>query len=144
MHPKSVKTKLIAIFLVLFVCLNGGGALCVAYCQAVLETVSAPAEHCPLKKKADHCDPDGPEKDTASAVASSHELDCCPLTLSFVCGPIETKRFSFESAAVALIADVPTGSPAIPVLTVESPPPAYRGPPLDRRVERVKNCIIRI
>ena|SRR5215211_5631670 len=145
MHLKSFKTKLIAVFLVAFVCLNAGGAMCVAYCQSALEKVSASTEHCPLKKKGNHCDPDSPERAGAPTNSvSSNEVDCCPMTVGFVGGPIEKKTVTFETAAVAVVATIRHEAPTFPDKAAQILPPAYRGPPLDRRVERVKNCVIRI
>lgn len=71
-------------------------------------------------------------------------MDCCPLTLSFVGGPIETKKVSWEMAAVVLTAAVPSEPPAFASLAVNTTQPTYRGPPLNRRIERLKHCIIRI
>ncbi|MGD9589080.1 MAG: hypothetical protein AB7V11_09260 [Pyrinomonadaceae bacterium] len=144
MYQKTVKTKLIAIFLVLFVCLNGGGVLCVAYCQSAFESASAPPEHCPLKKKADHCDPDKSQPDHSVASATDSEMDCCPLTLSFVGGPIEIRSFSYGPTAILPLSIVLPEPVAFRVSSGQTPPSAYRGPPLDRRIERLKNCIIRI
>jgi hypothetical protein len=144
MHSKSLTTKLIAVFLVAFVCLNAGGAMCVAYCQSVLEKASVLADHCPLKKKAAHCDPVKSEEGTSVASLGSNEIDCCPMTVSFIGAPIEKRNLSFEAAAISLVAAVRAELPAVPARAARVSPPAYRGPPLDRRVERVKNCIIRI
>jgi hypothetical protein len=145
MHSKSFKTKLIAVFLVAFVCLNAGGAMCVAYCQSALEKVSASTEHCPLKKKADHCDPDLTEEAGATANSfGSNEIDCCPMTVSFIGGPIEKRSITFETAAISAVATIRHEAPTLPHKALQILPAAYRGPPMDRRVERVKNCIIRI
>ena len=145
MDPKSFRIKLIAVFLVAFVCLNAGGALCVAYCRSVLEKASDPAEHCPLKKKASHCDTENSEPVAAVASLAGNKIDCCPMTISFIGAPIEKKSLFFEPAAVALVVPVRHDPPSVTLNAASQiSPPAYRGPPLDRRVERVKNCIIRI
>jgi len=145
MHLKSFKTKLIAVFLVAFACLNVGGAMCVAYCQSVLERASASAEHCPLKKKADLCDHDSSGQAEAPANSvGSNEVDCCPMTVGFVGGPIEKRTVTFETAAVAVVATLRHETPTLSDKAAQILPPAYREPPLDRRAERVKNCVIRI
>lgn len=145
MHAKSLRVKLIGIFLVAFVCLNAGGAVCVAYCRTVVEAVAASSDHCPLKKKASHCDP-AKKGETASAEDSvgADRIDFCTMTVSFIGAPIEKRTFSLEISAAA----VPTWSTAdFPIsfqAARQNPPPAYRGPPLDRRIERIKHRLIRI
>jgi hypothetical protein len=145
MHAKSSKFKLIAIFLVAFVCLNAGGAVCVAYCQTAMETLSASQDHCPLKKKASHCDPDVVENGFPTAESAGNgQIDCCAMTVSFIAAPIEKRFFSFEPAAALVSLKVRTGFPsAFESAGLASPPP-YRGPPLDRRADRIKHRIIRI
>ena len=66
------------------------------------------------------------------------------MTVSFIGGPIEKKTLTYEAAAIAIAAPARHGPPAILNRAAQISPPVYRGPPLDRRVERVKNCIIRI
>jgi len=144
MHPKSFKTRLIAIFLVAFVCLNAGGTVCVAYCQSAMEAIAAGEEHCPLKKKAEHCDPQPQEKHDTAARAVGESIDCCTMTLSFVGAPFEKRAFSSETAEISVSVKTKFTSPAGFLTTFKTSPPAYRGPPLDRRADRVKHCLIRI
>lgn len=145
MHQKSLKTKLIAIFLVAFVCLNAGGAMCVAYCQSTDKPTTAGADHCPLKKKARHCDPSNQDQNE-SAVNSfrSNEIGYCPMTVSFIAGPIEQKIFSFETVAAPSAAKAEVLPPVFFGHAGQPAMPAYRGPPLDQRPDRLKRCIIRI
>lgn len=133
--------KLTSIFVAAFICLNAGGAMCVAYCQA-FDTV-AESEHCPLKKTSEDCDGQA-EQSSDSAAVLGHELDCCPMTVSFFAGPIEKSSFSFDAAAE--IAEVPQTSIAVRFagLTFSDRSYSYRGPPLDRRTDRLKHCLIRI
>jgi len=145
MRQTSFKIKLVSIFLVAFVCLNAGGAVCVAFCQTTLESVSAPPEHCPLKKKAGHCDPAGEDKNKPAAESiGDGQVDCCPMTVSFVAAPFESKTYSFETPAIAALAKTRFREPAEFQTVQDSPRYAYRGPPLDRRVDRIKHCILRI
>src|SRR5688500_5530036 len=129
MHPLSFKNKVIAIFLVAFVCLNAGGAVCVAYCQSAMEAIAASEDHRPQKKAA-HCDPAGGNRqETADAVESS-KPDCCTMTLSFVGAPIEKRTISFETAEQVIAVKPNFTGPAIFRPSGQSSPPAYRGPPL--------------
>ena len=145
MHSKSLKTKMIAMFLVAFVCLNAGGAVCVAYCQSIGKPVTAGSDHCPLKKKGNHCDPSQQERSSETAASlSSNKLDCCPMTLSFIAAPLEKRAFAFETAPVPALIDEKARSPVFVRNTAQTTIPAYRGPPMDRRPDRLKRCVIRI
>ncbi|HKX83792.1 MAG TPA: hypothetical protein VJL58_06220 [Pyrinomonadaceae bacterium] len=143
MFRRKAYIKLTALFVVAFICLNAGGALCVAYCQNFDE--AAEPEHCPLQKLSDHCDKAQVAQDSSAAYLGYHSPDCCPMTVSFFAGPIEKSSFSFDSAAKIVTASVAvTRSAFIPVRTQYAATFNYRGPPLDHRVDRIKHCIIRI
>lgn len=146
MHARSIKVKLIAIFLVAFVCLNAGGSICVAYCQAALETLAASKDRCPLKKKASHCDPGKADSnDLAADSIGSDKIDCCTMPVSFIGAPVEKRVFSFETAApAAAVVKVVWDFPVTFRSARQRHSPVYRGPPLDRRTERIKHKVIRI
>lgn len=143
MYHKSFKTKLIAVFLVAFVCLNAGGTACVAYCQTSNITAEAP-DHCPLQKKASHCDPAGPSNESTANATSSKKMSCCPMLVNFFAAPVEKRPFSFETAAVVPVAEEYSAKPLFLRKAEQVLIEAYRGPPLDRRVERLKHRLIRI
>ncbi len=135
----SLKVRFLALFVTVFVCLNGAGAACVAYCQ----TMDAPeesADHCPLKKLSADCEPDG-------SFFSSHGggFDCCPMTASFFAAPVEKSSFSIKHAT----ADLPVQYGQF-VTNFHSYTPipsamSYRGPPpLDRRSDRLKHRLLLI
>ena len=145
MHAKSVRVKLIAIFLVAFVCLNAGGALCVTYCRTAVDALAASQDHCPLKKKAEHCDPDKEEDNAPAADSISiDKIECCPVTVSFIGAPLETRTSPFKTAHVLVLASSVPEFPDSFLSTRQIPTSGYRGPPLDRRIERIKQRIIRI
>jgi hypothetical protein len=134
--------RLIAFFVTAFICLNAGGALCVAYCQGF--DVEAKTEHCPLAKSSEHCDKNNKGENGAIAV-SDNEMDCCPMTVSFFAGPVENKQFSFDSAATASVQEFSFTSTVFVSRQRFLSDISYRGPPpLDRRINRLKHCIIRI
>ena len=148
MHPKSFKSKLVAMFVVAFVCLNAGGFVCVAHCQASLRSLAASRDHCPLKKKSGHCDPAKFENSGSAAETSdsigTNKIECCRMAFSFIAAPLEKRAFSIAAAATPVVVRIEPVTPAAFDIARQTPPPAYRGPPLDRRVERLKHCIIRI
>jgi hypothetical protein len=122
--------------------LNAGGAVCVAYCHKFIE--AAKAEHCPLSKNGKHCNRKKKVENSDRNAVVDEELNCCPMTVSFVAGPVEKHSFSLSSSVVAstkfeVFAFVPTFRRQLVISGFD-----YRGPPYDRRINRIKNCIIRI
>jgi len=143
MNVRSITTRVLTVFVLAFICLNGFGALCVAYCQTV-EASNEKAEHCPggsgvLTKANSATVPDTPAVTEIGA-----NDDCCPLTVAFVAAPIESKQQtpapSVMMAELSYIDHV--------LLKVERPFSnsilPYRGPPIDRRLDRVMHCVLLI
>ena len=141
----NIKTKLLAMFVALFVCLNAGGALCVAYCTS-FEIASDETEHCPLKKTEEHCNKQVQgEPERTSLNLATGEVDCCPMAVSFFAAPIEKNSLSFARPALAA-ASQPRSVQLVFSADRSIPDVAdYRGPPpLDRRGLRIRHRIIRI
>jgi hypothetical protein len=139
--PKSFQAKFIAAFLLLFVCMNAGGAVCVAYCRSVV--LAAAEEHCPLPKKETHCDKTETLKNDGPALAAT-KFDCCPMLVSIIPGTLETNRDFNIAAATATASNIL--SPAFAGFTRHRflNIPAYRGPPKDERVLHITNRTLRI
>ena len=141
MRLQRFQTKFLAAFLLLFVCMNAGGAVCVAYCRSVV--LSATDEHCPLAKKGRHCDKSTPENKDETAITAGR-FDCCPMIVSFIPGTLEPKQtFSTSTAAVPATNFVVT-----PLIVVShyrfANIPAYRGPPKNEQTLHITNRILRI
>lgn len=135
----TLKTRFLALFVTVFVCLNGAGAACVAYCQTMDEPEET-ADHCPLKKVATDCEPEG----SFTAVETS-EFDCCPMTVSFFATPVEKPTFSFKQPAAALIVKPEVYRPEFRSVTPLHSSMSYRGPPpRDRRIDRIKHRVLLI
>ena len=144
MFRRPIFARFTALFVVAFVCLNAGGVVCVAYCKGFDR--KAEKEHCPLQKLSKHCNKVKDQYKGSNAINTPDcEMDCCPFTANiFIAAPIESSKASADLVA------------ATPVQNLLTPPTfaanpwrnfidiAYRGPPLDRRIDRLKNCIIRI
>jgi hypothetical protein len=146
MSPISIKTKLLSVFVMAFLCLNAGGAVCLVYCTAPA-TLAASAEHCPLPKVSQaHC-PHANKAETPKGdvtVAESNAVSCCTLAINVFVAPIERKQVSHELAAVApekLVVSTPLFefSPTTFVLPFE-----HRSLIRDRRSERIRNRVFRI
>jgi hypothetical protein len=132
----------LAVFVLLFVCLNAGGAVCVAYCNKFIE--SGKAEHCPLSKNGKHCDREKNTQHESGKAVDGKGMDCCPMTVSFIAGPLEKHSFAFDDSAAPVVEK----QLALPIaafhVTVFPTGHNYRGPPFDRRTDRIKHCLIRI
>ena len=67
------------------------------------------------------------------------------MTVSFFAGPIEKQTFSFGQSPVTLAVNTTDTRPVFGLAKTFPAESNYRGPPpLDRRVERIKNRILRI
>jgi hypothetical protein len=136
-------TRIASIFVLAFLCLNVGGVLCLSYCFEPSESVSVNddahlSEHCRLAKQL-------AEESSDSSWVETHEMSCCALPVVIFAAPVEKQtKFSLvfdEPLSTTAFFEMPRfstfaiGSAGIPV---------YRPPPLDRRVERQLNCVIRI
>lgn len=139
MFRTKLASKATALFVIAFICLNAGGTMCVAYCQTF--DIAAEPEHCPLKKLSEHCDKG--EANTHS-VANTGEFDCCPMTVSFFAGPIEKNSFSFDSASPSVTVHYELSQRIFVADRSLHSFTHYRGPPLDRRTDRLKFCVLRI
>ena len=140
--PKPFQVKFIAAFLLLFVCMNAGGAVCVAYCRGVV--LNAKSDHCPLAKQQRHCDKPAPIESDGKTALAAIKLDCCPMLVSFIPGTLEAKQqFDLTSVVTAVVKPGSTALPHVPRHRFETIP-AYRGPPKDERVLHITNRIIRI
>ena len=141
MFSKPFQTKPIAAFLLLFVCMNAGGAVCAAYCRSVL--LSVKADHCPLAKQQRHCDkPAAAETDNTALAAT--RLDCCPMIVSFIPGTLEQKQnFSLMEAVTPASNIAATRFVAVTRYRFQNLP-AYRGPPKNETVLHITNRTLRI
>ena len=136
-------TKQISLFVLLFLCLNAGGVLCLTYCG---QAVQAANEHCPLPKQTDHCDR-AKQSTAPSAESKSVEAraaNCCSMPVSFFAAPVENRVFpTFEVVETSVETLISFAAP-LSVKTALLATPVYRPPPLDHRGERLLNCVIRI
>jgi hypothetical protein len=143
MVRRRAAIKITALFVIAFICLNAGGAMCIGYCQTF--DITAEPEHCPLKKLSEHCDKTGETDHSYTSLVSGSEIDCCPMAVSFFAGPVEKKSFSFDSTAEAVAPGGDFSKPSFSLAKRFATNFNYRGPPLiDRRTDRIKNRIFRI
>ncbi len=142
----TTNKRILAAFVLAFLCLNVGGVLCLTYCSQIAMASAVPAtsdshlsEHCRKAKQA------AEEKNLDSSRLQAAEASCCMLPVTMFSAPVE-KRAEFS---VNLVVEAP---PEIrfeltaPVFSAHSSIaiPVYRPPPLDRRFERILHSVIRI
>lgn len=143
-EARTISLKLVSIFLIAFVCLNGVGALCVAYCQTFETEQKAATAHCQMGKAMQIHGEASTEDLLSSFAKHSESLDCCPLTFTFVSAP-SVSKFEIQPISFVLVsAPSPTASSKISGRSLHFGTVSYRGPPLDRRVERIKLRVLLI
>lgn len=142
---RTATIKVLAIFVLAFLCLNISGVVCLSYCASgVFAAADRPAatmlsEHCRrLKEDA--------EKNGTFAKAERTNASCCMMPTIMFAAPLEKR----SSLTVNVLAAVPVEPPRTVLASAfvdagkDLPPAVYRPPPLDRRGERILNCVIRI
>ncbi|MEQ1762080.1 MAG: hypothetical protein ABL984_02935 [Pyrinomonadaceae bacterium] len=143
-QTRSLKVRFLSLFVTVFICLNGAGAACVAYCQSTMDAPEESADHCPLKKLSGHCNKEG-ENPSPSFSKNGSDADCCPMTVSFFAGPIEKHSFSVKQPAAAAVIKVEVSRPSFASLVPLRSAVSYRGPPpIDRRPDRIKHQVLLI
>jgi hypothetical protein len=142
---RSAKIKLLSVFVLTFLCLNAGGALCVAYCQGSTKA-EAKADHCPLAKFGAHCPKSkSPIQSGLSYVEfNDNSMDCCVLSVSFIAAPIE-KRYTSVAATHAVIANsIPSIFPLRTLINSQPNAVEYSPPLRDRQFTHIRNRVLRI
>ncbi|MBK6749450.1 MAG: hypothetical protein KA956_00020 [Pyrinomonadaceae bacterium] len=136
-------STLVTRFVIAFVCMNLGGAMCLTYCSqsakaAPLDLAAMPS-HCEHHKK--QAKPPTKDNDRASAKAAA----CCTMPVSMIAAPVEERGIiAFADTVVVASATV---TPIELFRTFSSNrvvERVYRPPPLDQRSTRLRNCVFRI
>jgi hypothetical protein len=137
------KTRFLALFVIAFVCLNAGGAVCVAYCQSAMPVDNA-AEHCPLKKADSHCNKGKVGTPSDATAVAGDEIFCCSVTVGFLPAPVE-KSFRVAQIVQTAVDETSKFEPRFVLTQTFVATFDYRGPPpLDRRIERIKHRLLLI
>lgn len=135
-------STLVTRFVIAFVCLNLGGAMCLTYCtqSAKAAPASAPMpSHCELHKK--QAQTPTTNNDSASATAAA----CCAMPVSLIATPVEQRGTATITDTAVTASVVSTPFEIIHTFTsnrvIER---VYRPPPLDLSGSRLRNCVFRI
>jgi len=143
----STKFKLLSLFVLTFLCLNAGGAVCVAYCQGFTQS-AAQKDHCPLAKLGAHCPKSKESKQRGPAYIefNDNSMDCCVLPVTMIAAPVE-KRQTMANIALTLVAEIPQLPWSLtPRITTAERPfyIIYSSPPANKRFTHIKNQVFRI
>lgn len=139
----TANKRILAAFVLVFLCLNAGGTLCLTYCgladhpALAAENAKPAVSHCPMHR-------DAAAEDNGQPRMVSMAPACCSVPLGIIPAPSESR---YQAPVPALI-PAPASMPAQPVLIADAlsaePLPVYRPPPIDSRIDRLLNCVIRI
>lgn len=144
-----MKSKMLAMFVLAFLCLNVGGAFCLTYCsQLILASEPAAAddshllEHCRLAKK------NAEEKKRDSSRIDAGEASCCMMPVSMFAAPVEKQTrladvIVVDSTPAADVSFYTFYAPGFVASHIKNTP-VYRPPPLDRRGTRILHSVFRI
>jgi hypothetical protein len=145
MSPVSLKTKLLSLFVLAFICLNASGAVCLVYCQQNA-AMAASSEHCPLPMDmpdCPHAKRHAPLSDHQTA-ATGNTVSCSMLAVNVLAAPLERKQVVEQAAQLV------TPIKVLPTLRLSGfssksfVSDRFEPSRIDRRSDRLKNCIFRI
>ena len=139
---KTATTKLISVFVVVFLCLNAGAFLCLAHCN---NAVAASADHCPLKKAPlSNCHRSKTAENTDNESFTGTSIACCMMPVGVFAAPLEKRSGTITSVPVTtVVADIDF-APLVLAASRQIPKFYYRPPPNDARLDRVRNQDFRI
>ncbi len=135
-------STLVTRFVIAFVCLNLGGAMCLTYCSQAAKAAPAAASmpsHCEHHKK--QAQTPTTNNDSASATTAA----CCAMPVSLIATPVEQRGIAAITDTAVAATVVSTPFEIFRTFTanrvVER---VYRPPPLDQSSVRLRNCVFRI
>ena len=145
MRPGTATTRLLAVFVVAFLCLNAGALACLAYCEI---GSTAAASHCPLQKAgAPSCPLSqlGAKKgqNENDAVAGT-AMACCMMPVGVLGVPLEAKAGTITALPLTAAVEKVEFAPVAFTAPRQISKFYYRPPPNDARLERVRNQVFRI
>jgi hypothetical protein len=136
MYAYRRTSKVLAIFLLAFVCLNAGGAACLAYCETF---EISDADHCPLSRKSDHCN-GAAEPSNSSEFIESTSVDCCQLPLAIIAVPVVNTESREKPAQAVQSTVVAYTAPIFTTAIRHASDKFYRPPPKDGSRLRFHHC----
>lgn len=145
MRAAKATTRLLAIFVVAFLCLNVGAFACLAYCE--IRSTSA-ATHCPLQKAgAAHCPLSqlaAKQDHNANDSIAGSAMTCCMMPVGVLGVPLEAKAGTITAMPLTAAVEKAEFAPVVFTPSRQISKFYYRPPPNDARIERVRNQVFRI
>jgi hypothetical protein len=134
-----------AAFVVAFLCLNVVGTLCLSWClqmpvaSAAATEDSHLSEHCRMMKR------QAEVENEESSRLDAGQATCCMMPVALFAAPVEQRvePGKLVATAATTASEIEHPAPAVSYQRIHSTS-VYRPPPLDRRHERLLNCVIRI
>lgn len=147
MTRRSAKIRLLSLFVLTFICLNAGGAVCVAYCQGYTRS-DFQKVHCPLAKFGAHCPKSQSSTQNGPVYVEFNDnlMDCCVLPVGMIAAPIEKRQGAANVAPILIVENPQLPGRAAPRITTAEKPfyIAYSSPPADKQFTHIKNRVFRI
>ena len=145
MSSRPRHNRILAAFVVSFLCLNAVGLLCLSYCGG---SVLASSSHCERMMSAAHC-PHARQQAKEVATNSSPSVSvrppsCCMMPVSMFPAPVEKRSTQTAVAVLLLQAERTNVTTQFERASREVPTFVYRPPPLDKRDAPSLTCVIRI
>jgi hypothetical protein len=139
---KTPTTKLISMFVVVFLCLNAGAFLCLAHCN---NAALAAADHCPLKKaSSSSCHRSKAAENTDNESFTGTSIACCMMPVGVFAAPLEKRSGTITVVPVTTVVADFDFAPLVLAGSRQIPKFYYRPPPNDARLDRVRNQLFRI
>lgn len=129
-------TKAFSIFVLLFLCLNFGGSLCISICTPMVARAAATKSSCHSTEA------EGAKDRTEIFAESGLAIDCCSLPVSFFAAPL--KRIDLSIAPFQSTSPIGAFNSFRVRIERDIEIHRYRPPPIDRSRERIKQGVIRI
>src|SRR3982751_5126924 len=103
MKPSALKIKLVTFFILAFLCLNVGGAVCLAYCQSGV-AMQAAKDHCPLHKADADChSKKDAQKSSDQFAVEANSVTCCTLAINVFIAPLEKRQSTPDVVQIAAL-----------------------------------------
>ncbi len=135
-------STLVTRFVIAFVCLNLGGAMCLTYCTQSAKAAPASAQ---MPSRCEHHKKQAQTPTTNNDSASAKAAACCAMPVSLIATPVEERGIVNITDTVAISTVIGKPSEIFRTFTanrvVER---VYRPPPLDQSSVRLRNCVFRI
>ena len=136
-------STLVTRFVIAFVCLNLGGAMCLTYCTQAAK--AAPLASAPMSTHCEHHKKQAQNPTTNNDSASATTAACCAMPVSLIASPVEQRGIATITDTAITTNVISTPFEIFRTFTANRVVDrVYRPPPLDLSGSRLRNCVFRI